>query len=50
MKNEYIAPELQIICFRPDSKLASLEDTDDLYQGGRGDATSVTDEDIDIYL
>ena len=50
MKNEYMAPELHIICFRPDAKLASLSDTDELFQGGSGDATSVADEDIDIYL
>ncbi len=50
MKNEYMAPQLHILCFRPDSELASMSDSDELFQGGRGDATSVADEDIDINI
>lgn len=53
MKTEYVSPECQLICLVSSQKVALITDFDDLHHGsgladGRGDATIVSDGDIDI--
>lgn len=53
MKIEYVSPECQMICLAASQRLALITDFDDLHHGsglvdGKGDATIVSDGDIDI--
>jgi hypothetical protein len=53
MKTEYVSPVCQLICLVSSQRVALITDFDDLYDGssladGKGDATIVSDGDIDI--
>jgi hypothetical protein len=51
MKEIYVAPEANLVCFEATEKLAKIIDFDELLQiggGGQGDAVTPSDGDINI--
>ena len=50
MKEIYVAPEANLVCFEANEKLANIIDFDELLNlsGGKGDAVTPSDGDINI--